>query len=366
MLEILPNADINEFTGLPSELYKGNPFYIPELRADAKKLLTEDPFWLNAERVLFIARREGRPAGRIAAVINRNHNEYWRDKTGFFGFFECEDNAQTAAALTAAAEAWLKQKGCAQMRGPLNPSSNHVCGVLLDNFDKEPCVMMPYNPPYYDGLLQNAGLRKAKDLLAFERTDKDEFSPRMEKIMQRILKNPAVKIRAINLKNFDEEVETVRNIYNASWARNWGFVPITREEMLHTAKQLKLIVRPELTCVIEYSGAPAGFAVSVPNMNRVLKILGGGIGSPLRLLRALFAWRKIKDCRMIMLGVHPDCRGKGLELLLVRNIVVEGMAKGWNKAELSWILEDNEAIIQTMLEAGCRRTKTYRIYQKDL
>jgi ribosomal protein S18 acetylase RimI-like enzyme len=366
MLEILPNADINEFIGLPLKLYKGNPFYIPELRADAKKLLTEDPFWRHAERELFIARRGGAAVGRIAAIINKNHNDYWLDKTGFFGFFECEDNAQTAAALIAAATAWLKECGMDKMRGPLNPSSNHVCGVLLDNFDKEPCVMMPYNPPYYDGLLQSAGLRKAKDLLAFERTDRDMFSPRMGKIMQRILKNPAVKMRAVDLKKFEEETETVRNIYNASWARNWGFVPITRDEMRHTAKQLKLIVRQELTCIIEYNGALAGFAVSVPNMNCVLKILDGGTGSPLGLLRALFAWRKIRDCRMIMLGVHPDCRGKGLELLLVRNIVVEGMAKGWNRAELSWILEDNEAIIQTMLEAGCRRTKTCRIYQKDL
>jgi GNAT superfamily N-acetyltransferase len=366
MLEILPEANIAEFTALPYKLYEGNALYIPELKTDFKRLLAQAPFWQHAERELFIARRSGRPVGRVAAIINHNHNNYWLDKTGFFGFFECEDHQETAAALTAAAAAWLRQKGCAQMRGPLNPDSNHVCGVLLDNFDKEPCIMMPYNPPYYDGLLRAAGLQKVKDLLAFERTDKDSFSPRMEKIMQRILKNHSVKMRAINLKKFNEEVETVREIYNASWAQNWGFVPITPQEIQNTAKQLKLIIRPELTCIIEYDGKPAGFAVSVPNMNHVLKILGGVFGGPIKLLRALSAWRKIRDCRMIMLGVHPDYRGKGLELLLVRNIVVEGMAKGWNKAELSWILEDNAAIIQTMLEAGCRRTKTYRIYQKDL
>ena len=347
-------------------MYEGSPFYICELRADAKRLLTQDPFWQHAQRELFIARRGGQSVGRVAAIINRGHNDYWADKTGFFGFFECEDNNETAAALINAAAAWLRQKGFAQMRGPLNPDSNHLCGALLDNFDKEPCLMMPYNPPYYDGLLRAAGLRKAKDLLAFERTDKDKFSPRMEKIMLRILKNPAVKMRAIDFKNFDADVETIRNIYNASWARNWGFVPIAPAEMRAAARQFRFILRAELTCIIEYEGRPAGFSICMPNMNHVLKILGGGLANPVKVLRALLAWRKIKDCRMIMLGVHPDFRGKGLELLLVRNIVAQGMAKGWNKAELSWILEDNEAIIQTMLEAGCRRSKTYRIYQKDL
>jgi ribosomal protein S18 acetylase RimI-like enzyme len=364
MLQIIHNANINEFIGLPFKLYKGNPFYIPELKTDVKNLLTKDPFWQNAERELFIVKRGDVAAGRIAAIINRNHNNYWRDKTGFFGFFECEDNQETANALLDAAEKWLKERGCDKMRGPVNPSTNCTCGVLLDNFDKEPVIMMPYNPPYYDALLKGAGLAKVKDLLAFERTDKNEFSPRMIKIMDRILKNPAIKMRRINLKNFSDEVETIRKIYNASWAQNWGFIPITQAEINCAAKQLKMIIKPELTCMVEYEGVIAGFAISVPNMNRVLKILGGSFFNPFKLFKAVFAWLKIKDCRMIMLGVHPDYRRKGIELLLIRNVVVEGVNKGWNKAELSWLLEDNKAIISTVEEAGCYKTKTYRIYEK--
>jgi len=366
MLEILPNANIDEFIGLPFKLYKGNPFYIPELKINTKYLLTKNPFWLHAQREFFIAKRGGRTVGRVAAIINKNHNEHWGDKMGFFGFFECEDNKETAAALINAASAWLKERGCDRLRGPLNPGTNHNCGVLLDNFDKEPVIMMPYNPPYYDGILQGAGLKKAKDLLAFDRTDKDRFSPRMQKIIERILKNPSIKIREIDLKNFEAEVETVRQIYNASWSQNWGFVPIAGAEIQDIAKQLKLIIRPELTCVIEYDGKPAGFSICAPNMNRALKILGGSLANPFKLIRALFAWRKIKDCRMLMLGVHPDYRGKGLELLLVRSIVVGGLANGWQKAELSWLLEDNHAIIQTVEESGCTRTQSYRIYEKDL
>ena len=366
MLEIISGANIDEFIGLPFSLYKGNPFYIHELKSDTKNLLTKDPFWQHAQRELFIARRAGQAVGRVAAIMNKNHNEHWGDKTGFFGFFECEDNNETAAALINAAGAWLKERGCNKIRGPLNPGTNHTCGVLLDNFDKEPAVMMPYNPPFYDGILLGAGLKKAKDLLAFERTDKDQFTPRMQKIIERILKNPSIKMRQINLKNFEAEVETVRQIYNASWAQNWGFVPITEAEIQATAKQLKLIIRPELTCVIEYDGKTAGFSICVPNMNHVLKILGGSLANPFKLIKAFFAWRKIRDCRMVMLGVHPDYRGKGLELLLVRGVVVDGVARGWNKAELSWLLEDNQAIIQTVEEAGCRRVKSYRIYEKDL
>jgi len=366
MLQIIPDADINEFIGLPLILYKGNPFYVADLKANTKHLLTDDPFWQNAEKQLFIARRGGTAVGRIAAIINKNHNTHWQDKTGFFGFFECEDNGETAAALIAAAAGWLKSKGMAAMRGPLNPGSNHTCGVLLDNFDKPPAIMMPYNHAYYDALLQKTGLAKVKDLLAFERTDKDDFSPRMKKIMERILRNSSIKMRQINMKDFDNEVETVRQIYNAAWAQNWGFVPITEAEIQSIAKELKMIIRPELTCVIEIDGKPAGFSISVPNMNHVLKILDGSLYNPLRLIKAFFAWCKIKDCRMLMLGVHPDYRGKGLELLLVRHVVVEGVQRGWNKAELSWLLEDNQAIISTVEESGCYRTKSYRVYEKAL
>jgi ribosomal protein S18 acetylase RimI-like enzyme len=225
--------------------------------------------------------------------------------------------------------------------------------------------MMPYNPGFYNTLMEGAGLKKAKDLLAFERTDRDDFSPRMKKIMERILKNKSIRCRKINLSRFKEEVEMVRNIYNASWAQNWGFVPITKEEIQNTAKQLKLIVKTELTCVIEYDGKPAGFAITVPNMNRVLKALNGTL-TPLKILSALLKWHAIKDCRMIMLGVHPDYRGRGLELLLVRSVVYDGIKKGWNKAELSWLLEDNQAIISIVEESGCHKSKTYRIYEKPI
>lgn len=365
MLEIIANPNIDDFIELPFVLYKGNSFFIPELKSDTKHLLTKDPFWQNAKCRLFLAVRDKKPVGRIAAILNKNHNDYWKDDIGFFGFFECEDNQETASALIQAAKGWLKEQGCPRVRGPLNPSTNHTCGVLLDNFDKDPVVMMPYNPPFYNAMLEGAGLKKAKDLVAFERTDKNDFSPRVQRIIERILKNPEIKIRQINLKDFDREVQTVRRIYNASWAQNWGFVPITEDEIKQTAKQLKMIVKKELTSIIEINGEPAGFAISIPNMNRVLKVLHGSLG-PIKILRALFAWANIHDCRTIMLGVLPEHRKRGLDLLLVKEIVENGVKKGWNKAELSWLLEDNQGIISLVEEAGCHKTKTYRIYESEI
>lgn len=365
MLSVTQTEDLKEFINFPFKLYKGSPFYTPELKSETKHVLTTDPFWQHAKKCLFLARENGVTVGRIAAIINDNHNTHWQDKTGFFGFFECEDNPQAAKALIDAAAAWLKQNGMQSIRGPMNPSTNHTCGVLMDNFDKLPFIMMTYNPPYYDVILQSAGLSKAKDLVAFERTAQNDFSPRMKKIIERVLNNPSVKLRRINIKDFDNEVKIVRTIYNAAWAANWGFVPITEAEIDDTAKQLKAIVRPELTCIAEVDGKPAAFAISIPNMNRILKILNGSI-NPLKLPLAAYKWLTIKDCRMIMLGVHPDHRKRGLELLLINNIVCEGIEKGWNKAELSWMLEDNKAIISVIEEAGCYKTKTYRIYERPL
>ena len=235
MVEIF-NANIDEFIEFPFELYKDNPYFAPELKRDTKYLLTKNPVWLKATRVLYVAKRHSKVVGRIAAIINKEHDEHWQERAGFFGFFECENKQETANALFDAARAWLKAQGAIFIRGPFNPSTNHTCGLLIDNFDKMPCIMMPYNPPYYAELIENAGFKKVKDLVAFERTDKDDFSPRMKKILARIEKNKSIIKRHLNLNNFDAEVEMVRTLYNASWAENWGNVPISKEEIREIAK----------------------------------------------------------------------------------------------------------------------------------
>ena len=365
MLKVIETTDVKKFVNFPFKLYKDCPHYISDLKSNLIHLLTKDPFWQNNERALFLLYEDGEVIGRICALTNKAHNEHWQDKTGFFGFFDCINDARAAYMLFSAAAAWLKKRGCQTMRGPMNPSTNHTCGTLIDHFDQDPFIMMPYNFSYYDELIKSCGLDKIKDLIAFERTDKEEMTPRMQKLIDRFKKNKDIIFRPINLKNFNEEVETVCKIYNQSWAQNWGFVPISDAEIKQTAKELKSIIKTEMTTVCEVKGEIAAFAICVPNFNRVLKEWQQN-GWPFKIFKAIKAYFNMKDCRMLMLGVHPNHRGRGLELLTVNEIIVNGLKNGWKKAELSWLLEDNKAIISVVEETGCYKTKTYRIYSKGI
>lgn len=365
---IIKDAENNlkEFVNFPYDLYKNDPYWTGELKADTLKLLhPKNAFWTHARRKLLLAYKDGAVAGRICALVNDVYNQYHQENIGFFGFFDCINDEAVSRALFAAAEAWLKEQGVSAVRGPANPSSNHIYGLLTDNFDKMPSIMMPYNFPYYMELIEKAGFCKVKDLLAFERTRDDKFSPLFEKIVARAARGKGLRLRRLNLKNLKEEAKIIRKIYNEAWAENWGHTPISEEEMQDMVQELKWVVRPEGTCVAEVDGVPAGFYIAIPNMNHVLKILHGTLCHPLRTLKALAKWRKIRDARLIMLGVEPGYRKRGIDLVLIKHIVEHGVAV-WDWAELSWILEDNEPIIRAMTEAGCRQTKRYRLYQKSL
>ena len=360
--------NLKHFIDFPYELYKDEPLWIAELKMDVKHLLTKDPFWSHADKQLFLAYKDGKPAGRIAAVINRVHNEKWNEKCGMFGFFDCVDDEEVSSALFAAAKNRLKQRGMEFIRGPFNPSVNHTCGLLVEDFSNAPFIMMPYNFPYYEKLIKAAGLEKVKDLLAFERNKYDKFSPRFEKIIARAARGQGnILMRPLDVKNLEREAMLIREIYNAAWAQNWGSLPVSEPEMAELAKQLKPVVNKKLTCVAEVDGVPAGFYICLPNLNHVLKILKGSLKNPVNILRALLAWRKIKDTRLVMLGVTPEYRKRGLDLLLIKHIVEGGVAAGYHMAEMSWLLEDNANIINVVKEGGGREMKRrYRIFQAGL
>ena len=357
---------LKAFVDFPFLLYKNHPYWVGELKADTLHLLDEkNPFWLEASRALFMAYEGEKPLGRILALVNRAHNEYHHENIGFFGFFDCVNDKHVAAALFNAAEQWLQAQGVDKMRGPANPSSNHVYGLLVEGFESDPAIMMPYNFAYYADLLESAGLQKAKDLLAFHRTRDDVFSERFLKVCARCERAKGITLRRLNLRKIDEEAEIIRRIYNAAWAQNWGFVPLTAREMADTVHALKPILRPEGTCVLEENGVAAGFYICIPNMNRVLKVLNGSLKNPWRVLKALWTWKHIKDARLIMLGVLPEFRKRGLDLILIKHIITHGVAV-WDEAELSWVLEDNAAMIRGIDECGCHPTKRYRVYEKPL
>ena len=362
----LSDNELDAFVDFPFELYKNDPYWVGELKADTKHLLKQDNiFWTHGRRALFMAYQNGKPVGRIMALVNDAHNQYHHENIGFFGFFDCINDTEVPRALFAAAEKWLRAQGVSAVRGPANPSSNHVYGLLVDGFDSMPAIMMPYNYPYYEALITHAGYGKIKDLLAFHRTKDDKFSERFLKVCARCSRAAGITLRRLNLKKIDEEAEIIRKIYNEAWAENWGFVPMSRQEMADVVKELKMIVRPEGTCVLEENGVPAGFYILIPNMNHVLKVLKGSLCHPWRLVKALLAWRKIKDARMIMLGVSPQFRKRGIDLILIKHIIDHGVAV-WDEAELSWVLEDNDGIIRGIMECGCHPSKRYRLYQKSL
>ena len=304
-----------------------------------------------------------KPLGRIMALVNRAHNEYHKENIGFFGFFDCVNDEHVSVALFEAAQIWLKTQGVSVVRGPANPSSNHIYGLLVDGFDSMPAIMMPYNHAYYMKLIEKAGFVKAKDLLAFHRTKDDKFSERFLRVCARCERAKGITLRRLNLRQIDKEAEIIREIYNKAWAENWGFVPLSAQEIADIVKELKPIIRPEGTCVLEENGIPAGFYICIPNMNHVLKVLNGSLKNPWRLVKALWIWKHIKDARLIMLGVLPEFRKRGLDLILIKHIITHGVAV-WNEAELSWVLEDNAGMIRGIDECGCHLSKRYRVYEK--
>ncbi|MBR4355093.1 MAG: hypothetical protein IKP96_00750 [Elusimicrobiaceae bacterium] len=356
--------EINAFIEFPFSLYKADPYWVGELKADTKHLLDmHNPFWQQASRALFMAYDGEKPLGRIMALVNRAHNEYHKENIGFFGFFDCVNDEHVSVALFEAAQIWLKTQGVSVVRGPANPSSNHIYGLLVDGFDSMPAIMMPYNHAYYMKLIEKAGFVKAKDLLAFHRTKDDKFSERFLRVCARCERAKGITLRRLNLRQIDKEAEIIREIYNKAWAENWGFVPLSAQEIADIVKELKPIIRPEGTCVLEENGIPAGFYICIPNMNHVLKVLNGSLKNPWRLVKALWIWKHIKDARLIMLGVLPEFRKRGLDLILIKHIITHGVAV-WNEAELSWVLEDNAGMIRGIDECGCHLSKRYRVYEK--
>ena len=359
------DKQLTAFAQFPYDLYKKDPYWVGELKADTLKLLRPDnAFWMYARRKLLLAYKDGQLTGRLCAIVNDTYNVYHQENIGFFGFFDCINDPEVSHALFAEGEKWLHQQGVNAVRGPASPSSNYPYGLLIEGYDSMPAIMMPYNAPYYADLIEREGFSKIKDLLAFERTRNDKFSPLFEKIVARASRAKGVNLRRIDLKNLTQEAAIIRDIYNKSWADNWGHTPISEAEIQNMVQELKPVLRVEGTCIAEINGVPAGFYIAIPNMNHVLKILRGSLANPIRTLRALWAWKHIRDARLIMLGVDPAHRKRGLDLVLINHIVKYGVAI-WDKAELSWILEDNEGIIRAMTEAGCYPIKRYRLYQKE-
>jgi hypothetical protein len=313
--------------------------------------------------ILFMADKGGQTVGRIAGIIDHHYTKFHQENVGFFGFFESIPDPEVAETVFSKVGKWLKEHGMEKMVGPMNPSTNDECGLLVEGFDTSPCLMMPYNPHYYPSLLEGFGLKKAMDLYAYWLEESSSIPDRLNRITERLKKRePQLWVRPINLHHLDKELKIVKEIYNDAWSKNWGFVPLTEAEINDLAKNLKPLVVPDLVLIAYWGEEPIGFSVSLPDYNEVLKHLNGKVGL-LGTLKFLYYSRKIKTIRAMLLGVKRAFHKKGVEGLLYADTFKRGIKKGYVQAECSWILENN-VLMQHGIEAmGGKPYKTYRIYE---
>jgi len=365
--EVRSEQDLMTFIRFPWKIYQDDRHWVPPLIKDLlSKFSPNHPFRSHSEMILLLAYKEGEIAGRIAGIIDHHYIEFHQDKVGFFGFFESAADAEVAEILLSRVGAWLKEHGMERMMGPMNPSTNDECGLLIEGFDASPCLMMPYNPRYYPSLLEGFGLKKAMDLYAYWVEASPSFHDRLIRLAGKLRqREPQLHVRPIDLRHFDEELKIVKEIYNLAWSKNWGFVPLTEEEIDDLAKNLKPLVVPDLVLFAYWGEEPVGFSVSLPDYNEVLKHLNGKVGL-LGGLKFLYYSKKIRKVRVMLLGVKHAFQKKGVEGLLYFETFKRGTQKGYYQAECSWILEKN-LLMQHGIEAmGGKQYKTYRIYEMPL
>ena len=357
---------------MADRVYRGDRNWVAPLRDDVAKVFSErNPFFDHAEIQLFLARRGGADAGRIAAVLDRHHNEFHGEKTAFFGFFESENDPAVSGALFDAVATWAKERGMEVLRGPANPSLNDEAGLLVEGFDSPPVLMMTYNPRYYVDLVETAAFRKAKDLIAawFEvgPAPLEHFRRINDRVRRR---SQDVVVRKISKKSLAADLPKIREVYNAAWEKNWGFVPMTPEEMDFMAKRLKPLLDEDFLFLAEVrrpdgSLEPIAFMWMMPDYNVAMKPMKGRM-LPFGWLKFLLGIKKIKTVRVLALGVKRPFRQSGVQSIMMADSLKYLLSKGYTGAEVSWLLEDNELVIGAVRLWGGELYKTYRIYEKAL
>lgn len=363
-------ADKAKFIDFVHDLYKDDPNYVPELFIAQSDLMNpaKNPFFKHSKADLFIAERDGKVVGRIAAIRNNNYNEFTNSKVGFFGFFDVIDHYEVAKKLFDTVTDWVKNEGLTSIIGPTNFSTNETCGLLIDGYDSPPMVMMTYNKPYYKEFLEKYGFGQQMDLVAYtlDPMDMPEKLLRLAKGVEERLKRKGITIRKINMKNFANEVERVKEIYNAAWDKNWGFVPMTDDEFRHMGKDMKMILDKDFAYVAEQNGKMIGFSLTIPNVNEIFITIKRGRLFPTGLFKLLMNKSKIKSVRVITLGVLEEHRKLGIDVVFYAMNMETARSKKIKHAEASWILESNKEMNSPLLSINAKPYKKYRIFEKKI
>lgn len=368
--------DLEEFITFPWSVYADDPYWVPPLIEERKEFLDPErnAFFEHAKASYFIARRGNKNVGTIAAFTNDRYNEFHEENKGWFGFFEVLEDPEAAAALLDKAASWARDAGHDSIVGPAQFSTNDELGLLVEGFGDSPRILMTYNPPRYSEYILAAGYEKAMDLLAYSLSlegYEQRISEKLIRVVEKIRKRGQFHVRPVNLKRFDEEIEVVKRVYNKSWERNWGFVPFTDPEIEKLADNLKPILDPALSVIVEKDGEPVGFGLCLPDLNQPLRRAYPRASVPemLTMLKLFWHWkirRKVTWVRGFALGVMPELRGRGVDALMYLELVRGAIARGYEWAELSWTLEDNTMVNRAALLIGGERYKTYRMYEKQL
>ncbi len=355
-----------EFLRLPWKLYRDDPYWVPPLRFEQRELVgyRPHPFYERNQAQTFLAYRDGEAVGRIAAILNEEHIERHGERRGFFGFFECVDDGEVAAALFVAE--WMADRDIHQLRGPMNPGLNYVIGTLVDGFESSPTFMMAYNPPYYGRLIESCGFRKAQDVFAYW-ANLDMLPASTAKhgpVAEQIVERYNIRVRPMDTSRFQEEVEAFLSIYNQSMARHWSFVPLSQREVTHMARGLRRLLLPELAMAAEIDGKLVGAVLCLPDYNPRIRQIDGRL-LPFGFLRLLWNKRAIKKVRLLAANVLPEYQLLGVGLVLLRALVPAGLACGIEEVEYSWVAESNLLSRGSLEKGGAKRIKTYRVYDRD-
>ncbi len=368
--EVRTSQEERKFLDYPYRLYRNQPHYIPQLRMSQKAILDtrKHPFYKTSDAAKFLAFENGKVIGRIMAIFNREYNDFHKEKAGFFGFFECENNLEASQQLFAAVRNWLKAKGATVIRGPVNPSTNYESGLLVEGFDKDPAVMMVYNFDYYAKLIEANSYKKAVDMFAYDiGVETFQYSKKLQRVAEKLKKKYQIHIRKFEKKNFWRDVDMIREIYNDAWSRNWGFVPFNEEEFKHIAKDLAQIYDPEVVFIAEREAEgkrqPIGFFLALPDLNRALKHVKDGRLLPFGLLKLLLHSRKIDFIRIVIMGVLQEYQQLGIAAVFYEAIYQQALVGKYPNGEMSWVLENNVMMTRSAELIGGKISKVYRMYE---
>jgi len=370
-IDIIPvstAAQLQRFIAVPMRLYANDPHYVAPLLLERQEALSpaKNPYFEHAEAQFWLARRDGRDVGRISAQIDRLVSD---PQVGHFGMIAAEDDPEVFAALFAAAEGWLRERGKSRILGPFNLSINEETGLLIDGFETPPVLMMGHDPRYSQTHIEALGYAKARDLIAYTYDIDHELPAAARRKIDR-RKPEALVVRKLDKTRFAEEFDLVTSIFNDAWADNWGFIAFTAAEVKHAGNSLKMLIDPNTAVILEMNGEPVGFGIALPNLNELIADFGGRL-LPFNWLKLLLRLRRgARTARVPLMGIRRSFSGSlagGLAPCLIIDALRNGLRnKGVRQVELSWILEDNRPMRHVIESLGAAPYKTYRVYEKAL